>query len=198
MKSGRCRPVIRQQAIDALRRQVAPCVHCHPEAKLELAAGRPRMSQATARAPGEAGRPKGDARDKWRGAQPQLAGPHRARRNARRIGTASLRPLAATRDSGPVRRANGARNRRDAAVAAQQSPVCTASTFVLLRPYRISHSGSGGRRCSPWWRSASLRSSSAIHRSIRARDAAVCWITTRRGGRIGAVPAKAIRSRIRL
>ncbi|MGX5183427.1 DUF6233 domain-containing protein [Streptomyces avermitilis] len=33
-KSGRCKPVTRQQAIDALVHQVAPCVHCRPEAKL--------------------------------------------------------------------------------------------------------------------------------------------------------------------
>ncbi|MGW2425196.1 DUF6233 domain-containing protein [Streptomyces sp. NPDC001709] len=33
-KSGRCKPVTRQQAIDALGRQVAPCVHCRPEVKL--------------------------------------------------------------------------------------------------------------------------------------------------------------------
>ncbi|MFF7359144.1 DUF6233 domain-containing protein [Streptomyces filipinensis] len=34
-KSGRCKPVTRQEAVDALRRRVAPCVHCQPEAKLD-------------------------------------------------------------------------------------------------------------------------------------------------------------------
>ncbi|MFF3906460.1 DUF6233 domain-containing protein [Streptomyces sp. NPDC001848] len=30
-RSGRCRPATRQQAIDALRQQVPPCVHCRPD-----------------------------------------------------------------------------------------------------------------------------------------------------------------------
>ncbi|MEU1056937.1 DUF6233 domain-containing protein [Streptomyces sp. NPDC005876] len=33
-KSGRCRPVSREQALDALRQHVAPCVHCRPDTAL--------------------------------------------------------------------------------------------------------------------------------------------------------------------
>ncbi|MCC5480488.1 DUF6233 domain-containing protein [Streptomyces barringtoniae] len=33
-KSGRCRPATRDQAIDALRRQVPPCAHCQPDSVL--------------------------------------------------------------------------------------------------------------------------------------------------------------------
>jgi len=33
-KSGRCRPVSREQALDALRQHVAPCVHCRPDTEL--------------------------------------------------------------------------------------------------------------------------------------------------------------------
>ncbi|MFC9280151.1 DUF6233 domain-containing protein [Streptomyces collinus] len=33
-KSGRCRPATREQALDALRRQVPACVHCRPDAAL--------------------------------------------------------------------------------------------------------------------------------------------------------------------
>ncbi|MEU7428600.1 DUF6233 domain-containing protein [Streptomyces sp. NPDC040750] len=32
--SGRCRPASRQQALDALRRQVPPCPHCRPDTAL--------------------------------------------------------------------------------------------------------------------------------------------------------------------
>ncbi|MFF5257051.1 DUF6233 domain-containing protein [Streptomyces leeuwenhoekii] len=35
-KSGRCRPATRQQAIDALRRQVPPCIHCRPDTALGI------------------------------------------------------------------------------------------------------------------------------------------------------------------
>lgn len=35
-KSGRCRPATRQQAIDALRRQVSPCIHCRPDTALGI------------------------------------------------------------------------------------------------------------------------------------------------------------------
>ncbi|MER6736504.1 DUF6233 domain-containing protein [Streptomyces puniciscabiei] len=35
-KSGRCRPASREQAIDALRRQVPPCVHCRPDTELGI------------------------------------------------------------------------------------------------------------------------------------------------------------------
>ena len=30
-QSGRCRPATREQALDALRRHVPPCVHCQPD-----------------------------------------------------------------------------------------------------------------------------------------------------------------------
>ncbi|MFI1840364.1 DUF6233 domain-containing protein [Streptomyces olivaceoviridis] len=30
-KSGRCRPATREQALDALRNGVPPCVHCRPD-----------------------------------------------------------------------------------------------------------------------------------------------------------------------
>ncbi|MFE9679760.1 DUF6233 domain-containing protein [Streptomyces sp. NPDC006259] len=33
-KSGRCRPVSREQALDALRQHVAPCEHCRPDTEL--------------------------------------------------------------------------------------------------------------------------------------------------------------------
>ncbi|WEO92824.1 DUF6233 domain-containing protein [Streptomyces sp. FXJ1.172] len=33
-KSGRCRPATRQQALDALRRQVPACPHCRPDTAL--------------------------------------------------------------------------------------------------------------------------------------------------------------------
>ncbi|MEU1707681.1 DUF6233 domain-containing protein [Streptomyces sp. NPDC005706] len=33
-KSGRCRPATREQALEALRRQVPPCVHCRPDSAL--------------------------------------------------------------------------------------------------------------------------------------------------------------------
>ncbi|MFI9248239.1 DUF6233 domain-containing protein [Streptomyces sp. NPDC053086] len=33
-KSGRCRPATREQALAALRDQVPPCVHCHPDTGL--------------------------------------------------------------------------------------------------------------------------------------------------------------------
>ncbi|MEU6071932.1 DUF6233 domain-containing protein [Streptomyces sp. NPDC047082] len=35
-KSGRCRPATRQQALDALRRQVPACVHCRPDTALGM------------------------------------------------------------------------------------------------------------------------------------------------------------------
>ncbi|MGW3148897.1 DUF6233 domain-containing protein [Streptomyces sp. NPDC001177] len=35
-KSGRCRPATRQQALDALRRQVPACIHCRPDTALGL------------------------------------------------------------------------------------------------------------------------------------------------------------------
>ncbi|MEU2931204.1 DUF6233 domain-containing protein [Streptomyces sp. NPDC007251] len=35
-KSGRCRPATRQQALDALCRQVPACVHCRPDTVLGL------------------------------------------------------------------------------------------------------------------------------------------------------------------
>ncbi|MGW2426661.1 DUF6233 domain-containing protein [Streptomyces sp. NPDC001709] len=35
-KSGRCRPATRQQALDALRRQVPACVHCRPDNALGI------------------------------------------------------------------------------------------------------------------------------------------------------------------
>ncbi|MEV0982355.1 DUF6233 domain-containing protein [Streptomyces sp. NPDC049915] len=33
-KSGRCRPVTRKQAVQALLHQVPPCVHCRPDTEL--------------------------------------------------------------------------------------------------------------------------------------------------------------------
>ncbi|MET7722934.1 DUF6233 domain-containing protein [Streptomyces mirabilis] len=33
-KSGRCRPVTREQAVDALRHQVPACTHCRPDTAL--------------------------------------------------------------------------------------------------------------------------------------------------------------------
>ncbi|MET8765497.1 DUF6233 domain-containing protein [Streptomyces sp. NPDC004658] len=35
-KSGRCRPVVREQAIEALRQQVPACPHCRPDTALGL------------------------------------------------------------------------------------------------------------------------------------------------------------------
>ncbi|MFI5690151.1 DUF6233 domain-containing protein [Streptomyces sp. NPDC051636] len=35
-KSGRCRPASRLQAIDALRGQVPPCIHCRPDTALGI------------------------------------------------------------------------------------------------------------------------------------------------------------------
>jgi hypothetical protein len=35
-KSGRCRPAIRQQAVEALRQQVPACVHCRPDTALGI------------------------------------------------------------------------------------------------------------------------------------------------------------------
>ncbi|KUM96198.1 hypothetical protein AQI95_42755, partial [Streptomyces yokosukanensis] len=35
-KSGRCRPATRQQALDALRRQVPACPHCRPDTALGI------------------------------------------------------------------------------------------------------------------------------------------------------------------
>ncbi|CAL9670948.1 DUF6233 domain-containing protein [Streptomyces rochei] len=35
-KSGRCRPATRQQALDALRQQVPPCIHCRPDTALGI------------------------------------------------------------------------------------------------------------------------------------------------------------------
>ncbi|MFD7439704.1 DUF6233 domain-containing protein [Streptomyces sp. NPDC059861] len=35
-QSGRCRPATRQQAVDALRRQVPPCIHCRPDTALGI------------------------------------------------------------------------------------------------------------------------------------------------------------------
>ncbi|MFE0516753.1 DUF6233 domain-containing protein [Streptomyces sp. NPDC058964] len=35
-KSGRCRPATRQQARDALRRQVPACLHCRPDTALGI------------------------------------------------------------------------------------------------------------------------------------------------------------------
>ncbi|MFI8235006.1 DUF6233 domain-containing protein [Streptomyces sp. NPDC085900] len=35
-KSGRCQPVSREQALDALRQNVAPRVHCRPDTELGL------------------------------------------------------------------------------------------------------------------------------------------------------------------
>ncbi|MFF4551104.1 DUF6233 domain-containing protein [Streptomyces sp. NPDC001435] len=35
-KSGRCRPATRQQALDALRRQVPSCIHCRPDTALGI------------------------------------------------------------------------------------------------------------------------------------------------------------------
>ncbi|BCM65727.1 hypothetical protein EASAB2608_01061 [Streptomyces sp. EAS-AB2608] len=35
-KSGRCRPVLRTQALDALRQQVPACPHCRPDAELGI------------------------------------------------------------------------------------------------------------------------------------------------------------------
>jgi hypothetical protein len=35
-KSGRCRPVTRQQALEALRQQVPACVHCRPDTVLGI------------------------------------------------------------------------------------------------------------------------------------------------------------------
>ncbi|MEU6557852.1 DUF6233 domain-containing protein [Streptomyces sp. NPDC046915] len=35
-KSGRCRPATRQQAVDALRRQVPACIHCRPDTALGI------------------------------------------------------------------------------------------------------------------------------------------------------------------
>ncbi|MEV5149812.1 DUF6233 domain-containing protein [Streptomyces sp. NPDC052727] len=35
-KSGRCRPVSREQALDALRQSVPPCTHCRPDTELGL------------------------------------------------------------------------------------------------------------------------------------------------------------------
>ncbi|MGW1988280.1 DUF6233 domain-containing protein [Streptomyces collinus] len=37
-KSGRCRPATREQALDALRRQVPACVHCRPDTALSIPA----------------------------------------------------------------------------------------------------------------------------------------------------------------
>ncbi|MFJ3311131.1 DUF6233 domain-containing protein [Streptomyces sp. NPDC086549] len=33
-KSGRCRPVSREQAVEALQNHVSPCVHCRPDTVL--------------------------------------------------------------------------------------------------------------------------------------------------------------------
>ncbi|MGW2098723.1 DUF6233 domain-containing protein [Streptomyces olivaceoviridis] len=38
-KSGRCRPATREQALDALRNGVSPCVHCRPDTALGLGIG---------------------------------------------------------------------------------------------------------------------------------------------------------------
>ncbi|WP_217241265.1 DUF6233 domain-containing protein [Streptomyces sp. AC555_RSS877] len=35
-ESGRCRPVTRQQALEALRQQVPACVHCRPDTALGI------------------------------------------------------------------------------------------------------------------------------------------------------------------
>ncbi|MFJ4467312.1 DUF6233 domain-containing protein [Streptomyces sp. NPDC089424] len=35
-RSGRCRPATQQQAIDALRQHVRPCIHCRPDTALGL------------------------------------------------------------------------------------------------------------------------------------------------------------------
>ena len=35
-KSGRCRPVTREQAVDALRQQVTACTHCRPDTELGI------------------------------------------------------------------------------------------------------------------------------------------------------------------
>ncbi|MFJ1606975.1 DUF6233 domain-containing protein [Streptomyces sp. NPDC088253] len=35
-KSGRCRPVTRAQALEALRQQVPACTHCRPDTALEF------------------------------------------------------------------------------------------------------------------------------------------------------------------
>ncbi|MFF3335714.1 DUF6233 domain-containing protein [Streptomyces sp. NPDC002888] len=35
-KNGRCRPVTRQQALEALRQQVPACVHCRPDTALGI------------------------------------------------------------------------------------------------------------------------------------------------------------------
>ncbi|MFJ2271812.1 DUF6233 domain-containing protein [Streptomyces sp. NPDC087849] len=35
-KSGRCRPATRQQALDAQRQQVPPCIHCRPDTALGI------------------------------------------------------------------------------------------------------------------------------------------------------------------
>lgn len=35
-KSGQCRPATRQQALDALRQQVPPCIHCRPDTALGI------------------------------------------------------------------------------------------------------------------------------------------------------------------
>ncbi|MEU5599853.1 DUF6233 domain-containing protein [Streptomyces sp. NPDC020298] len=35
-KSGRCRPVTRQQAMEALRQRVPACVHCRPDTALGI------------------------------------------------------------------------------------------------------------------------------------------------------------------
>lgn len=38
-KSGRCRPATREQALDALRQGVPPCVHCQPDRVLRRPTG---------------------------------------------------------------------------------------------------------------------------------------------------------------
>ncbi|MFJ4467483.1 DUF6233 domain-containing protein [Streptomyces sp. NPDC089424] len=35
-QSGRCRPATRQQALDALRQQTPPCIHCRPDTALGI------------------------------------------------------------------------------------------------------------------------------------------------------------------
>ncbi|KUN14564.1 hypothetical protein AQJ11_44350 [Streptomyces corchorusii] len=48
-KSGRCRPATREQALDALRNQVPPCVHCQPDHSLRHRLKRERPGQHAGR-----------------------------------------------------------------------------------------------------------------------------------------------------
>ncbi|TWD22870.1 hypothetical protein FB570_105270 [Streptomyces sp. T12] len=86
------------------------------------------------------------------------------------------------RRASPTCSRDAGRQRPDFA-AAQQSPTWTASTFLRFSPCRSSHSGGDGRISSPRRRSASRRSSSAIHPSSCRTAAVACRTTTRRAKR---------------